>query len=264
MTDSEYAAVPAGYGVAVGASAAVVVLAATAVAGGWIAVFEPDAAAFLAAVSVAVAVQVGAVVWTTARLETTSVPLTTASVVTLARGGLVAGLAGFVVVTYPSGESAWIPALVFGIAALLDAVDGALARATDGVTRLGARLDASADSLAVLVGAAVVVSAGLAPLSYLGVGLARYAFVGGIYYRERRGRPVRELPPSALRRVVGVLQFVVVFLALSPAVGAGLSWWLTALAMGPLFASFGRDWLLVSGRLPGGERPSVSKPNEEA
>ena len=192
---------------------------------------------------------------------------TAASGLTLVRGGLVAGLALFVLAPYPSGAAAWVPAVVFGGAALLDAADGRLARLTDTDGQLGARLDASADAFTVLVGSVVVVSAGLGPLAFLVVGGAHYVFVGGLRLRQRRNRPVRQLQPSQRRRLVGVFLMAVLFLALSPVLEPPWSVWLTAVAIVPTVASFGWDWLAATGRVGshasvGGELSSVETTND--
>ncbi|MCU4924810.1 CDP-alcohol phosphatidyltransferase family protein [Halobacteria archaeon AArc-dxtr1] len=217
---------------------------------------------YLAGVTATAIAAFGATAWTITRIrggnadaesratkDSPPTPLTTATILTLGRVGLVAGVGGFALVAYPEGTTAWLPAMLFGVAAALDGVDGALARATGTTTVLGEKLDASGDSLTVLVGAVVAVSVGFAPVVYLAAGAARYAFVGGIRYREFRDRPVYPLPPSQLRRVVGVCQLVAIFLALSPLLGTGASRLVTTLALAPLLASFGRDWLAVSGRL---------------
>lgn len=175
--------------------------------------------------------------------------LTLATVLTIVRGTAVVVLAGYVVLEPPTGLRAWLPALLFGLAALLDGLDGVLARATGTVSPFGERLDAEMDALMLFVGVVVTVRFGFVPFFYLVVGLARYLFVGAIFLRRLRGKPVCDLPPRNSRRILGATQMVVVFVALAPAVGATLSWWLATLAMIPFLGGFLRDWLLVSGRL---------------
>lgn len=182
------------------------------------------------------------------QLPETRSRLTPATVVTVSRGAGAVLLAGFLVVARPDGPLAWLPALLFGTAALLDSVDGLIARATDTESAFGARLDVEMDSLALLVGAAVAVRFGQAPVYYLSVGLVRYAFVAGLWLRQRRGNPVSELPPRLSRRVLGAVQMLVVFLALSPALGATESRVLAVVAMVPFLLGFVRDWWLVTGR----------------
>ena len=175
-------------------------------------------------------------------------PLTAATVVTLGRAGLLALFAGFVVIGRPDGPLEWLPALLFVLVGGLDAVDGALARARDAVTEFGGRLDTNVDSLAVLIGAAVAVGYATVPVYYLLVGGARYLFVGGIWWRTRRGRSVSDLPPSRLRRPIGSLQLVVIALALLPIVDPALSRPVAAAALVALAGSFTRDWLAITDR----------------
>ena len=172
--------------------------------------------------------------------------LTLATTLTLARGAALAVLTGFLLVGAAPVE--WLPAALFAVAAGLDAVDGAVARATDTVTDLGARLDTEMDGLTVLLGSLLVVSKGLAPAVFLGVGLARYGFVAGIRLRQRRGLPVFDLPPSRLRRLLGGLAMSTIWIALLPVTDATLSRPLSLVVLVPFLGNFGRDWLAVSGR----------------
>ncbi|WP_293032639.1 CDP-alcohol phosphatidyltransferase family protein [Natronococcus sp.] len=174
-------------------------------------------------------------------------PLTSATWVTLARGGAVAVLAGFLVVPTPDGPATWVPAILFALAAGLDAIDGLLARATDSATELGARLDVEMDGLVVLVGSVVAVVADAVPLAFLAVGAARYLFVLGSWWRRRRGRPVLELPPSRVRRPLGALAMATAWLALAPIPGRPISYAVAAVVTVPFLTNFCRDWLAVCG-----------------
>lgn len=184
-----------------------------------------------------------------ARLEAGPQPLTLATWLTIARGSALALLAGFVFVGPPAGTLAWVPGALFAIAAGLDAVDGVVARRTDSVTEFGARLDTEIDALTVLCGASIVVLYGFAPAAFLAVGLARYAFVAGIAVRRRRGRSIQKLDRSPARRFLGALAMAAIWLALLPNPGRTGSWLVTSAVLVPFLLQFGRDWLVVSGRL---------------
>lgn len=175
--------------------------------------------------------------------------ITLATVVTIGRGSVLAVLAGFLFVEVPAGPTAWLPGALFATAAVLDGVDGRLARATDSVSELGRRLDTEMDALTVLVGAALVVSNGLAPVAFLALGLARYAFVAGTHLRRRRGLAVSSLESSRRRRVIGATAMVAIWLALSPIPGRNLSRLVATVVLVPFLLSFARDWLAVTGRL---------------
>lgn len=168
---------------------------------------------------------------------------------TLVRGLLVAGVAGFLFSPAPPGALAWAPGLLFTLAMVADYFDGYLARVTRHATRLGEILDMSFDSLAVLAGVALAVQYGQAPAWYLLVALARYIFLAGIWLRHRSGRPVYDLPPSARRRGFAGLQMGFVAALLMPVFTPPGTHLAAALFALPVLASFARDWLIVSGSL---------------
>lgn len=177
-------------------------------------------------------------------------PFTVATGITVFRGGAIAVLAGFVVAS-PESHAAWVPAALYAAVAGLDAVDGAVARGTGTVTETGTRLDTETDALGLLVGAMAAIRLGMAPAAYLLVGLARYAFVAGVGWRRWRGKTVRPLPPSHLRRINAGVGMAVVIVLLAPLPGPTVSRMLALVAMVPFLAVFLRDWLLVTGRLEG-------------
>lgn len=191
------------------------------------------------------------VVHRTATAHHSEWPFGVANLVTLARGVLVAWVAGFLFVAWAErGDTlAWLPALLYGAAAALDAVDGALARLLDQETTLGARLDMAYDAFGLFVAPLVAAAAGQVPWWYLSVGVARYVFVAGIRVREYRGLAVADLPPRTSRRVLAGLQMAFVAVALTPLVSPAVGRVGAALFGGALLAGFARDWLYVSGRL---------------
>ncbi len=168
---------------------------------------------------------------------------------TLARGVAVAAVAGFLFLPPPAGALAWVPALLYTAAALGDALDGPLARRTRHVTRLGVRLDLEVDALAVLVGSLLAILYGRLPLWYLAIGLARYVFVFGLWWRTRRGRPVHQLPASRHRRVVAGFQMGFLAGALWPIAAPGATELAGVVFAVPTLAGFVRDWLVTSARL---------------
>ncbi|RQG95999.1 CDP-alcohol phosphatidyltransferase family protein [Natrarchaeobius chitinivorans] len=205
--------------------------------------------AFLALVGSALVLESVLVFLTIDRIqERGSRPFTLATGVTLGRGAAAAVLAGFVVAPSPTGVLAWVPALLFAVAAALDAVDGMVARRLDEVTDIGARLDVEMDALVVLVGSLVAVAGDGAALAFLAVGIARYLFVAGLWWRRRRGLVVSELPSNRLRRPLGALVMVCIWLAILPVLSATLTRPLSILVAVPFLANFCWDWLAVSGR----------------
>lgn len=179
--------------------------------------------------------------------------------ITLLRGLLIAGTAGFLVV--PLGDVRpwllYIPAALYTVAALGDWVDGYLARRQQHTTRLGTELDTALDAFGLLIAPLLAVLLGKLHFSYLLVSIAYYLFQGGIRWRHRRGQPVYPLPPSALRRQLAGLQMALVATVLWPPLTGEMTRLLGMALMIPLLLGFCRDWLHVSGRLGVGRERSV-------
>lgn len=171
------------------------------------------------------------------------------TLLTVARGVLVAFLAGFLLLPQPTESLVWLPAALYGAAALADYVDGTLARLTDHVTMLGARLDTEFDALGILIAPLLAVLYGQLALWYLSVSVARYLFVLGIRLRRLRGLPVFALPPRRSRRLLAGLQMAFLTVVLSPVVTPPITTVVAVFVAGPFIAGFARDWLYVSGRL---------------
>lgn len=185
--------------------------------------------------------------WWAVRASDGPAVVTLATHVTAVRAGAIVALAGYVMVSPASGVAAWVPPALFGAGAGLDWVDGKLARWRDAATALGARLDAEVDGLALLIGSLVAIRFGTAPLAFLAVGLARYAFVGGIAARRYRGKQVEPLPERQSRRLLGALGMATVAVLLTPVVDSGVSRPLSLAVAVAVLAGFARDWLLVTG-----------------
>jgi CDP-diacylglycerol--glycerol-3-phosphate 3-phosphatidyltransferase len=135
------------------------------------------------------------------------------------------------------------------VLSILDYLDGYVARATNHATRLGEELDGVFDALGLLVAVGLAVWYGQLPAWYLLIGLSRYVYGLGVWRRRRKGLPVYDLPPSGNRRILAGFQMgfitVVLWPLFSPP-GTTLAGIVYAI---PLLAGFGRDWLVVSGRL---------------
>jgi CDP-diacylglycerol--glycerol-3-phosphate 3-phosphatidyltransferase len=160
--------------------------------------------------------------------------------VTLFRGWLLALFAGI------ADPSTLVPAGVFVCAALLDVVDGAIARRTR-ETVLGARLDGATDALTLLVGSVAGAALGVLPVWYALAGGVWYGYSGALLARKVSGRTVHDLPESRLRPLVGSAQFLVVAVALWP--GVAVPDPIAAAAFVALIVSFVRDWGAATGRL---------------
>lgn len=168
---------------------------------------------------------------------------------TLTCGLLLFLLAGFLFAPQPPGALAWLPALLYTVARLVDYVDGYVARITHHETKLGSILDMELDGFGVLIAIILGIQVGALPLWYLPLALSRQLFIFGIWLRTRRGLPVYEMTPSANRRIVAGYQTGFLSLALWPSFRPPLSTLAAVIFALPLIASFGRDWLVVSGAL---------------
>lgn len=175
-----------------------------------------------------------------------------ANAVTVARGGLFAAVAGFLAVE-PAGPVVWLPAVCYGTGCVLDLADGAIARWRDRTTRLGAKLDMAVDTLGFLVAPVVAVVWGRLPVWYLSLSAARYLFKAGRGSRRARGKPVYDLPPSAVRRPLAGVQMAFISVALAPVVPVATVRAVAVVVLAPSLAVFARDYLVVSGRLSAGE-----------
>ena len=168
---------------------------------------------------------------------------------TLLSGLLLAMLAGFLLAPRPTGLSAWLPALLYTVARVVDYLDGYVARITDHETALGGILDMELDGLGVLIAVVLGIQYGALPFWYLPLALSRQLFVAGLWWRKRRGLPVYEMTPSANRRIIAGYQSGFLSVALWPIFAQPVAYLAATVFALPLIASFVRDWLVVSGEI---------------
>ena len=184
-----------------------------------------------------------------------------ANILTLIRGGLIAVLAGFLLVPKPAGILGWLPALLYTLLASLDFLDGYWARKSNTTTRLGELLDQEYDALGILVAVVLTIQYGQLPAAFIYIGLAKYVFSWGMAWRKHRGATVYSLPPSYMRRRLAGFQMGILAVFLWP-IARPPGTLLAELIVGvPLLFGFIRDWLLVSGALDP-EDPAYLKTKE--
>lgn len=128
------------------------------------------------------------------------------------------------------------------IAAVLDGVDGWLARRSGMQSALGARFDMEVDALLILVLAILVWRFEKAGAWVLLAGVLRYGFLAGGWTASWMRRP---LPPSRRRQAVCVVQVAALNAALLPMVPPRTSSWVLGIALVVLSYSFALDtaWL---------------------
>ncbi|TAK14194.1 MAG: CDP-alcohol phosphatidyltransferase family protein [Anaerolineae bacterium] len=178
------------------------------------------------------------------------------NILSLARGVIIALLAGFLFLPRPEGGWAWLPATLYILSDFTDFFDGYAARKSNHVTRLGEKLDMNHDSIGVLTATLLAFQYGVAPWWYAIFGFARYFFVFGLWQRRRRGLPVFDLPPNPARRVFAALQMGLVTGLLFPIFEPPATTVAATAFMLPFLTGFVYDWLHVSGRMGQGDSAS--------
>jgi len=165
--------------------------------------------------------------------------------VTLGRAALAVPVATLILHPAAHGTAAhWWIIGVSTMALVLDGVDGWVARRTGTATPFGARLDMELDAALILALSVLVWQGGRAGAWVLLVGALRYLFVAaGVVWPFLRG----ELPPSRRRRVVCVVQGVVLLVALGPIIPSGMAAAVAALGLALLLYSFAADILWLGG-----------------
>jgi len=171
-----------------------------------------------------------------------------ANAVTLARG-VITALVGALIVTPTTVGVAAFATVAGTVAAVLDGVDGRLARGRGVASEFGARFDMEVDALLVLALAALAWRWDRAGAWVLLSGLLRYAFVAAGWLAPWLRRP---LPPSRRRQAVCVAQVAVLLAVVAPLLPPGASAPLAFAGLLALASSFALDvtWLAGLARDP--------------
>jgi len=145
----------------------------------------------------------------------------------------------------------WWVIVVSTVVMILDGVDGRIARRTGTETAFGARFDMELDAALILALSVLVYAGGRAGAWCLLIGLMRYLFVAaGPFVPALRA----ELPESLRRKVVCVVQGVVLLVALGPIIPAPMATAVVAGGLVSLVYSFAVDirWALLNPTSPTG------------
>lgn len=166
--------------------------------------------------------------------------------ITLLRLALIALLAALL------GEAsaaslAWAALGLATLAALLDAVDGPIARRSQQASPFGARFDMETDALLILVLSLLVFALGQAGAWVLAAGAMRYVFVLAARPWPWLAAP---LPPSLRRKTVCVVQIVTLIVCLAPIVPPAWAHWIAGAGLVALVFSFTVDTLWLAQRRP--------------
>ena len=166
---------------------------------------------------------------------------------TLARV-IVACLTAGLVLYMPDGGVgvAWAAVAGTSFAALLDGLDGWIARRTRTASAFGARFDMEADALLILLLAILVWRLDKTGAWVLAAGFIRYGFVAATILWPWLDDP---LPPSRRRQAICAAQMVALIVCLAPPVSFGVATAIAATAITALVWSFALDivWLTRSG-----------------
>ena len=158
-----------------------------------------------------------------------------ANQLTLIRAVLVVLLIAFI------GEARAPAGIAFAIAllaAILDALDGRVARASGLASAYGARFDMETDALLILALSVLLWSRGTVGAWVLASGALRYFYVLALALVPRLNVP---LPPSRRRQTLAVVQVVALLAAFAPFVPAPLGQLSAAIGLAGLAISFGID-----------------------
>ncbi len=167
--------------------------------------------------------------------------------ITLARAVLATGVAGLVVQSMRGPVTVAALAGLAGVALLLDAVDGRVARRRQASSEFGARFDMEVDAFLILVLSCYAVPRFGAWV--LAIGLARYAYAGAGWLLPWLREPV---PPRYWGKVVAAVQGVVLTVAAAGVLPSAVSTIALAVALLLLAESFGHQigWLAKHRPLP--------------
>ncbi len=158
--------------------------------------------------------------------------LAPASWVTLARATLAVGVAALAADSFTHGTPVALVVTLAGVALVLDAVDGWVARRTGMATELGGRFDGEVDAFLILA-----LSVYVAPECgwwVLAIGAARYLFLAGEWLLPWMRTP---LPPRGWRKLVAATQGIVLTVAAAAVLPRALTQALLLAALALLAAS---------------------------
>jgi phosphatidylglycerophosphate synthase len=147
---------------------------------------------------------------------------------------LTAGLIDEPVIT----RIAWTAAIAATIVAILDGVDGWLARRSRMASAFGARIDMETDAVLILVLSMLVWHHGKAGGWILLGGLLRYAFIAAGWMLPWMARP---LTPTHRAKTITIIHVVGLIVALAPIVALPLSAIVVAATLAALTWSFAVD-----------------------
>lgn len=149
--------------------------------------------------------------------------------------------------TVPRPWGDWALVVLATVTALLDVVDGALARRSGMASAFGARFDMETDAAFILVLCVIVVQHGQVGPWILAAGFMRYAFVAAAWIWPWLAAPLK---PSKRRQIACVAQITALIICLAPVVSPALASALGAASLAGLTISFAIDIRQLAKRPP--------------
>ncbi len=168
---------------------------------------------------------------------------------TIIRGGLIAMTGGFLFLEWPAGHVAWLPGVFYTLAAVIDRIDGFVARKSGQTSMLGSELDTVFDALGLTISPLLAVWYGQIHWSYLLFSSAWFLFQWGIFRRRQKNLPVYNLAPNITRRAWAGFQMGFIGIVLFPVFTPPFTIVCGIAFMLPVLTGFTIDWLVVSGRI---------------
>jgi len=168
---------------------------------------------------------------------------------TILRGLFIAMTGGFLFQPWPAHILMWMPGILYTLAAILDRLDGYVARKSKRTSLMGVELDTVFDALGLAVAPLLAVGYGQVHWSYLLFSSAYYLFQWGMYRRRQSGLPVYSLSPNILRRAWAGFQMGFIAVVLLPVFRPPVTTIAGFAFMIPVLTGFMIDWLTVSGRI---------------
>jgi CDP-diacylglycerol--glycerol-3-phosphate 3-phosphatidyltransferase len=168
---------------------------------------------------------------------------------TILRGGLIAMVGGFLLMDWPETFVGWIPGILYTLAAIIDRLDGYIARKSARTSLLGIELDTVFDALGLAIAPLLAVFYGQIHWSYLLFGSAWYLFQWGIFRRRQKNLPVYKLAPNITRRAWAGFQMGFIGIVLFPVFSPPFTTVCGIAFMLPVLTGFMIDWLVVSGHI---------------
>lgn len=180
-----------------------------------------------------------------------------ANYVTLVRAAMVILVAGVIGQPATPGRL-WFVVVIASLAAVLDGIDGWLARRSGMSSAFGARFDMETDAALIMVLSVLVWQSGKAGPWVLLSGLMRYAFVSAGWVLPWLRGPLRS---TRRGKTIAITQLVVLISAVAPIIPVWLSARAAAIALAALGWSFLLDilWLRRQHRI--GQRSSMATEN---